>query len=66
MEVTVATLLGFGYLAAIFACFIGASARPQYRGILIALGVVLLVPVVLGGLFVVYIIIAFSHGASFG
>jgi hypothetical protein len=57
--------LGFAYLAAICACFISASARPQLRGPLIALGVVLLVPVVLGALFFVYLLIAFSNGASF-
>ena len=61
-----AMLLGFALLVAIFACFVGASARPQYRGMLIALGVVLLVPIVLGALFVVYILIAFSNGASIG
>jgi hypothetical protein len=66
MEVTVAMLLGVAYIVAIAACLLGAGTRPRYRGPLIALGVVLLVPVVVGALIVFYLVIAFSRGASFG
>jgi hypothetical protein len=63
----VTLVIGIAYVVAILACFHGASARPQYRGPLIALGVVLLVPIALAALFIVYVIIAFSRGgAHFG
>jgi hypothetical protein len=54
--------IGVAYIAAIVACFIAASARPRYRGALIALGVVLLVPAVLFAALALYLLIALSNG----
>jgi hypothetical protein len=56
-------LIGVLYVAAIVACFVGASAKPRFRGPLIALGVVLLVPAVLFAALAVYLLIALSNGA---
>ena len=56
-------LTGVVYVAAIVACFVGASAKPRYRGPLIALGVVLLIPALLFAALTVYLLIALSNGA---
>jgi hypothetical protein len=59
-------LISVVYLAAIVASFVGAATAPRYRGPLIALGVVLTVPAMLFGAFVVYLIVALSNGAHIG
>jgi hypothetical protein len=59
-------IVGIAYCFAIVACFIGASAKPRYRGPLIALGVVLLVPAVLFAAVIAYLFIALSSGAHIG
>ena len=56
-------LTGVVYVAAIVACFVGASAKPRCRGPLIALGVVLLIPALLFAALTVYLLIALSNGA---
>ena len=56
-------LIGVVYLGAIVACFVGASVKPRYRGPLLALGAVLVVPVIFFFAIAVYFLIALSSGA---
>ena len=59
-------LLAGVYLVAIVCCFVGAAIQPNYRGPLIALGVVLTIPVILFAAGIVFLIIAMSNGAHLG
>ena len=52
------------YVAAILGCFFTAALQPQWRGRLVALGLVLTVPVLLYGGFLAFMMIAFITGGA--